>query len=48
MVSTLGKCNSLIIIDENLESIKKDNFIKILPINWKFFTNEKKDFLIYE
>ena len=48
MVSTLGKCNSIIVIDENLESIKKDSFIKILPINWKFFTNEKKDFLIYE
>ncbi len=48
MVSTLGKCNSMIVIDENLESIKKDSFIKILPINWKFFTNEKKDFLIYE
>ncbi len=48
MVSTLGKCNSMIVIDENLESIKKDSFIKILPINWKFFTKEKKDFLIYE
>ncbi len=48
MVSTLGKCNSMMVIDENLEFIKKDSFIKILPINWKFFTNEKKDFLIYE
>ena len=28
MVSTLGKCNSLIIIDENLESIKKIILLK--------------------
>ena len=48
MVSTLSTCNSMICIDETVENLKKDSLIKILPINWKFFNNEKKDFLTYE
>lgn len=48
MVSTLSKCNSMIIIDENVETLLKDNLVKILPINWKFFSDKKKDILTYE
>ena len=48
MVSTLSSCNSIIVLDENVELLKKDTKVKILPINWKFFTNEYKDFLTYE
>lgn len=48
MVSTLSKCNSMIVIDENVEVLSKDSLVKILPINWKFFSNKKKDILTYE
>ena len=48
MVSTLSLCNSFIVLDENLEYLKKDSFVKILPINWKFFSNKLKDILTYE
>lgn len=48
MVSTLSTCNSLIILDEKISQIKKDSPIKVLPINWKFFEENSKDFLTYE
>lgn len=48
MVSVLSSCNSMIIIDEEIETLKEDSLIKILPINWKFFSNIKKDFLTHE
>lgn len=48
MVSTLSKCNSMILIDENVETLSKDSLVKILPINWKFFSDKKKDILTYE
>lgn len=48
MVSILSSCNSMIIIDDEVETLKKDNLIKILPINWKFFSDIKKDFLTHE
>ena len=48
MVSILADCNSLIILDENVEYLAKDSKVKILPINWKFFSKEKKDFLSNE
>lgn len=48
MVSTLSTCNSMIILDENVSELKKDSKIKVLPINWKFFTKENKDYLTYE
>ena len=48
MVSVLSSCNALLALDENVSQIKKDSNVKILPINWKFFTNKKKDFLTYE
>lgn len=48
MVSTLSLCNSFIALDENVNELKENAKVKILPINWKFFTEEKKDFLTYE
>ena len=48
MVSVLSSCNSMIILDEEIEKIQKNGLVKILPINWKFFSTEKKDFLTHE
>ena len=48
MVSTLSRCNSVIVLDENVSKLQKDSTIKILPINWKFFSKNSKDFLTYE
>ncbi|QKF80958.1 molybdopterin molybdotransferase MoeA [Halarcobacter ebronensis] len=48
MVSTLSKCNSLIVLDENVSLLKKDSEVKVLPISWKFFEKEYKDFLTNE
>ena len=45
MVSVLSNANSMIVLDEEISEIKKDQMVKVLPINWKFFTDEKKDFL---
>ena len=48
MVSTLSSSNSMIVIDEKVEKLTKDSLVKILPINWKFFNKENKDFLTHE
>ena len=48
MVSVLNSCNSMICIDSEVEKLEKDSLIKILPINWKFFSDIKKDFLTHE
>ena len=48
MVSTLSKCNSMILMDDIVETLSKDSLVKILPINWKFFSDKKKDILTYE
>ncbi len=48
MVSTLSTANSMIILDENVQYLKNKQDIKILAINWNFFTQNKKDFLTYE
>lgn len=48
MVSILSACNSMICIDNEVEKLEKDCLIKILPINWKFFSDIKKDFLTHE
>lgn len=44
MVSVLNNCNSFMILNKNLTHINKDDFVKIIPINWKFFSKEKVDF----
>lgn len=48
MVSVLSSCNCIMILDKDVTKIKENSKIKILPINWKFFSNKKKDFLTYE
>lgn len=48
MVSILSQCNSLIVLNDTVEYLEKDSKVKILPINWKFFSKEKKDFLTNE
>jgi len=48
MVSILSSCNSIIVLDEKVEYLEKNSTVKILPINWKFFSKDKKDFLTYE
>lgn len=48
MVSILSSCNSMICIDNEVEKLEKNSLIKILPINWKFFSDIKKDFLTHE
>ena len=44
MVGVLHSCNSMIILDKHNDFIKKGNIVKILPINWKFFSDKEKDF----
>ena len=48
MVSTLSTANSMMILDEKVQYLKDKQDIKILPITWSFFTQNKKDFLTYE
>ncbi len=44
MVGVLHNCNSMIILGKDKDFIQKDEIVKLLPINWKFFTNIEKDF----
>lgn len=44
MVSILNNCNSIMVLNKQNEKIAKNSIVKILPINWKFFTNKNKDF----
>jgi len=44
MVGVLHNCNSMIILNKYKDGMKKDEEVKVLPINWKFFTEIKKDF----
>ena len=48
MVSILSSCNSMICIDNEVGKLEENSLIKILPINWKFFSDIKKDFLTHE
>jgi molybdopterin molybdotransferase len=48
MVSVLSSCNSMIVVDEELETIEKEKLVKILPINWKFLSTIEKDFYTHE
>lgn len=44
MVSVLNKCNSLIVLNKNLSSLNKNDMVKVIPVNWKFFSQESVDF----
>lgn len=44
MVGVLHKCNSMIVLAKQTEFLAKDSFVKVIPINWKFYGNQIKDF----
>ena len=44
MVGVLHKCNSIMVLNKQNESLEKEALVKILPINWKFFTDVEKDY----
>ena len=44
MVGVLHNCNSMIVLNRKNELIEKNDIVKILPINWNFFTNNYEDF----
>ncbi|ADG92166.1 molybdenum cofactor synthesis domain protein [Arcobacter nitrofigilis DSM 7299] len=48
MVSVLCKCNSFIALDENVSKLNENQEVKVIPINWKFFCDKKKDYITYE
>jgi molybdopterin molybdotransferase len=45
MVNILSHCNSFLVLNSDIQIIKKDSVVKVLPINWLFFTNSKRDIL---
>ncbi len=45
MISILSNCNSLIVLDENIELLNSNQQVNVLPINWKFFTVKNKNFI---
>ena len=47
MVSILSSCNCIIVVNSDVEKILTNNIVNVLPINWKFFTDNLKDFLTY-
>jgi len=44
MVGILHQCNSMIVLNKHNEKLEKNAIVKILPINWKFFTDQEKDY----
>ncbi|WP_419763849.1 MAG: molybdopterin molybdotransferase MoeA [Arcobacter sp.] len=48
MISILSECNSFIVLNEDITKLNENHIVKVLPINWKFFCNEKKDYITYE
>ncbi len=44
MVGVLHKCNAIMVLNKQNESLEKDAIVKILPITWKFFTDVEKDY----
>ncbi len=48
MVKVLNDCNSMIVLDEEVSALKKEQIVNVLPIDWKFFSQTDKDFLTYE
>jgi len=44
MVGVLHKCNAIMVLNKQNEVLEKEAIVKILPINWKFFTDIEKDY----
>ncbi len=47
MVGVLHNCNSMIVLDKNVDFVAQNSEVEVLPINWKFFTNIQKDIFTY-
>jgi molybdopterin molybdotransferase len=47
MINILNNCNSMIVLNKDIEYLKQDDIVRCLPINWKFFTDTKKEFLTF-
>jgi molybdopterin molybdotransferase len=47
MVGVLYKCNSFIITAKDVSKLNKNSKVKVLPINFNFFTSNKKDIFTY-
>jgi len=45
MVNVLSVSNCFLVLDEKVEKLKANQEIKILPINWKFFSENKKEYI---
>ena len=45
MISVLSNCNSLIVLNDDVEILKQNQIVRVLPINWQFYTNKSKDFI---
>ncbi len=45
MVSVLGRCNGMIVIDPDTEHLKKGNRVKFLPMRWDFTREDFEDFM---
>jgi len=48
MVGVLNNCNSMIALDSQCGFLKQNSIVKVLPINWRFFTDNFKDFFTFE
>lgn len=44
MVGVLHNCNAIMVLNKQNEILEKEQIVKILPINWKFFTDIEKDY----
>jgi len=47
MVSVLSNCNSMLVLDEDIEFLKENSEVNIITITNKIFSQNKKDFLTY-
>ena len=45
MVSVLSVCNCFLVLDETVEKLSCEKEVKILPITWKFMSENKKDYI---
>lgn len=45
MVNVLNHCNALIVMAEETNKIEKEESVKVLPIQWEFFTKEFREFM---
>lgn len=48
MVNVLNHCNSIIMLDSNVNRLESKQEVKVIPIDWQFFTSEPKDIITYE